>query len=238
MRSGLASRTLFWRIILHIVFSMPFEPKERKARFTMAVSSHVCVCLTFQLFFLFFIALYTTLSPHACAQVRLPLCDQLAHWGYAPRLVGLMKQAIDAGALGTPLVSSLRLIHQIGERPLCIEVLAASTQNLISQLVRLLVPDLHPDTAFVVETMLRLFKFGAGGSAHGYENLVAAALGAQLPNVLMDQVLENPKLQTEVVDPAATKVFVCIFMYTYILGGSEKVHLFLFRHALCSGLVQ
>lgn len=147
----------------------------------------------------------TSLSP-SCRQVRLPLCDQLAHWGYAPRLVGLLKNAIDVGALGTPVVSSLRLIHQIGERPLCIEVLAASTQNLISQLVRLLVPDLHPDTAFVVETMLRLFKFGSGGSAHGYANLVAAALAAQLPNVLMDQVLENPKLQTEVVDPAATKV--------------------------------
>jgi hypothetical protein len=138
--------------------------------------------------------------------VRLPLCDQLARWGYAPRLVSLLQQSIDVGLLGTPAVSCARLVHQISERPLCVEALAAAEPNLVLQLVRLLAPDLHKDAAFVVEALLRLFKGGRGGAAHGYENLVAAALGVQLPSVLMDQVLENPKLQTDVVDPAATKV--------------------------------
>lgn len=47
-------------------------------------------------------------------KVRLPLTDQLARWGYAPRVVNLLKRAQDVGALGSPSVSALRLLHQVG----------------------------------------------------------------------------------------------------------------------------
>ncbi len=104
-------------------------------------------------------------------KVRLPLCDQLASWGYTPRLVALLKTAVDVGALGAPAISCVRVIHQVSEATQCIEALVASEDGVLVQLLRLLRPTLCKDTAFVVETIKRMFIHGKG-EAHGYEMLV------------------------------------------------------------------
>jgi hypothetical protein len=104
-------------------------------------------------------------------KVRLPLCDQVAQWGYAPRLIALLKSAVDVGALGAPAISCVRIIHQISETPLCIETLVASGDGVLVQLLRLLRPTLCKDAAFIVETLKRMFIHGRG-EARGYEMLV------------------------------------------------------------------
>ena len=75
-------------------------------------------------------------------KVRLPLCDQLTHWGYAPRLVTLLKTAVDVGARGVPAVSCVRIIHQVSEAPLCIEGLVACEDGVLVQLLRHIRPTL------------------------------------------------------------------------------------------------
>jgi hypothetical protein len=137
-------------------------------------------------------------------KVRLPLTDQVATWGYVPRIVSLLKQSQDCGALGVPCVSALRLIHVIAERPTCIEALVSAPDQVLVQMLRLLKPKMTKDAAFVVEAFLRMFKFGKD-SAHGYEVLVQAAIAVSLPTVILNDVLESDQL-ADVVDPAATKV--------------------------------
>jgi len=137
-------------------------------------------------------------------KVRLPLTDQVASWGYVPRIVTLLKDTQDCGALGVPNVSALRLVHVIAERPACIEALVSAPDQVLVQMLRLLKPKMSKDAAFIIEAFLRMFRFGKD-SAHGYEVLVQAAIAVSLPTVILNDVLESEQL-AGVVDPAAAKV--------------------------------
>jgi len=109
----------------------------------------------------------TTAIVYLC-KVRDTLCDKLSQWGYVTRCVVLMPSVLEKGLVGSPLQSIVRLLHVAANSLTNVEVLAISGnseghEGFVDYSLRSLVKDnLHPDSAFILEMMKKVFEKALG----------------------------------------------------------------------------
>ena len=109
----------------------------------------------------------TNASVYLC-KVRTNLCDKLSQWGYMGRCLSFLESTLTRELLGTPLLSVMRLLHvAVGRRP-NVEALIVSGQNdqmhgIVTFTMQAVGTErLHPDAAFMVEMLKKLFADALG----------------------------------------------------------------------------
>lgn len=116
--------------------------------------------------------LVTTASVYIC-KTRDSLCDKLAPWGYMTRCVSFLPDVLEKELLGTPLLSIVRLLHVASNRLSNVEVLAVTGngeghQGFVDHLIRALGKErLHPDCAFMIDLLKKVFEKGLGHMKKG-----------------------------------------------------------------------
>ena len=120
-------------------------------------------------------------------KVRESLCDKLAEWGYIPRAIAILDRVLKRDLLGTPLVALIRLLHVAADRMANVEAVASVTDHdrrsgIVDSIIRAIGREtLHPDSSFMVETLLKTYKVALG-------DIGKAAVGATIPyggNIVM-----------------------------------------------------
>jgi hypothetical protein len=104
----------------------------------------------------------TDASVYLC-KVRTNLCDKLSQWGYMGRCLAFLEDILSRQLLGTPLLSVMRVLHVAVHRRKNTEALIISGQNdrlygivpFTKQAIG--ADELHPDTAFIIDLLKRLF---------------------------------------------------------------------------------
>mmetsp|Transcript_6988 Transcript_6988/g.16332 ORF Transcript_6988/g.16332 Transcript_6988/m.16332 type:complete len:3227 (-) Transcript_6988:18-9698(-) len=125
----------------------------------------------------------TDASVYLC-KVRVNLCDKLSQWGYMGRSLSFLDQVLMQELYGTPLLSVMRLLHVSVSRRKNVEALIISGQNDatngIVAFTKLAVSSngLHPDSAFMIDMLKRLFLDALGDvkNANGLQK--SAPVGA------------------------------------------------------------
>ncbi|KAI2510862.1 protein of unknown function (DUF4339) [Fragilaria crotonensis] len=111
--------------------------------------------------------LVTSAAVYLC-KVRETLCDKLAEWGYMARSIHLMHEALTAEMIGAPLLSIVRLLHVASNRMANVEMMAISGSGsgfdgLVDYTIQAIGSEsLHPDCAFIVEMLKKVFKVALG----------------------------------------------------------------------------
>lgn len=111
--------------------------------------------------------LVTSASVYVC-KVRESLCDKLSEWGYMTSSLVLMKDVVTAEMFGAPLLSIIRLLHVASNRMANVEMLAVAGSGtgfdgLVDCTMQAIgLESLHPDSAFIVEMLKKVFKLALG----------------------------------------------------------------------------
>jgi hypothetical protein len=109
----------------------------------------------------------TNASVYLC-KVRTNLCDKLSQWGYMSRCLSFLEDILARELFGTPLLSVMRVLHVAVNRRPNVEALIVSGKNdqlhgivtFATQAIGTV--NLHPDTAFIVEMLKKLFLDALG----------------------------------------------------------------------------
>lgn len=111
--------------------------------------------------------LVTSATVYLC-KVRANLCDKLAEWGYITKSVAFMKDVLIAEMIGAPLLSIIRLLHVASNRMPNVEMIAVAGSGsgfdgIVDYTMQAIGSDsLHPDCAFIVEMLKKVFKLALG----------------------------------------------------------------------------
>ena len=128
------------------------------------------------------------------------LIAQLVSWGFMGKVAQMAKRAMDQGAVGVPLVSCIRVIHQICESVVCMEALIKANFDMILMFKKILKP-IPRDAGFITEALKKIFLT----KAHARYKLFESAMDIRLVEFLVEEVLESPEINNAV-DASATKV--------------------------------
>ena len=95
------------------------------------------------------------------------LCDKLSDRGILAKALGFLEKMTSEGFLGTPLESTVRILHVSTGRMKNVEALAvcrtASARGLVSLMLSAIgTDDLHKNSDFMIETLLRTYKTALG----------------------------------------------------------------------------
>jgi hypothetical protein len=111
--------------------------------------------------------LVTSATVYLC-KVRANLCDKLAEWGYIKKSLAFMKDALITEMIGAPLLSIIRLLHVASNRMANVEMIAVAGsgsgfEGIVDYTMQAIGSDsLHPDCAFIVEMLKKVFKLALG----------------------------------------------------------------------------
>ncbi|CAJ1946333.1 unnamed protein product [Cylindrotheca closterium] len=125
----------------------------------------------------------TDASVYLC-KVRVNLCDKLSQWGYMGRSLSFLDQVLMQELYGTPLLSVMRLLHVSVSRRKNVEALIISGQNDatngIVAFTKLAISSnrLHPDSAFMIDMLKRLFLDALGDIKNSNGLQTSALVGA------------------------------------------------------------
>ncbi|KAL3930367.1 MAG: hypothetical protein SGBAC_011798 [Bacillariaceae sp.] len=125
----------------------------------------------------------TDASVYLC-KVRVNLCDKLSQWGYMGRCLSFLDGLLLQELYGTPLLSVMRLLHVSVSRRKNVEALIISGQNDatngIVAFTKLAVSSngLHPDCAFMIDMLKRLFVDALGDTKNVNGSQKSASMGA------------------------------------------------------------
>jgi len=105
--------------------------------------------------------LVTSASVYLC-KLHSYLCIKLAQWGYMCRAIGFLQTSVTSKLIGTPLLSAIRLIHVAALERDNVEAIALvedseGKHGFVEGIMKAIDKDhLHPDSAFMVETLNRV----------------------------------------------------------------------------------
>jgi hypothetical protein len=111
--------------------------------------------------------LVTNASVYLC-KVRPNLCDKLAQWGYMARCLSFLDEILSRALVGAPLLSVMRLLHVAANRRANVEALIVAGKNdrmhgIVAFTVKAIgSEDLHPDTAFMIEMLNKVYADALG----------------------------------------------------------------------------
>jgi len=97
------------------------------------------------------------------------LCDNLAQWGYVPSALAFLHRTCSLNLRGTPMVSTLKVIHQASTRTCNIKALATLSDlngkmGIVDGIMKACGNGkLHRELSLMVETLKFIFNFVVGG---------------------------------------------------------------------------
>ena len=110
----------------------------------------------------------TTTAVVFVCKVKESRCDKLAEWGYIPRVIASLDRVLKRELYGTPLVSIIRVLHVAADRVGNVDAIASVTDHnrtsgIVDSIIRAIGKEsLHPDSSFMVETLLKTYKIALG----------------------------------------------------------------------------
>ena len=123
------------------------------------------------------------------------LIDHVLTWGFADRGTTLLKRALDGGKRGVPVLSVIRILHELAVNVEVSEALASSKGNVILQLRRALHPSdsltvtqFPSDSAIVAELLKKILRFANRPTLASF---CSAALSCALPELLIINVISR-----------------------------------------------
>jgi hypothetical protein len=123
--------------------------------------------------------------------------DHLLGWGFVHTLTDLLRRAIDMGRRGAPVISVVRLLHQLVSRTDTVDNLSSAPTDVIRELTRSLndnsnspqvKPSLNKESAFMMELLKKIYQCAA---QRGMMVFVQMGMQASLPNFILDNVLAS-----------------------------------------------
>lgn len=171
-----------------------------------------------------------------CAVKNEPsLVDHLLSWGFVHTLVDLLKRAVSTGKRGGPMVSVVRIMHQLisSNQADVVDNLASAKTDIVEQLYLCLddqganfsVDDsyvcvLPPDSALVVELLKKVFQ---AYYSRFLPQFVQMAMKCGLPNFLLDHVLGAPQeALVKVNSPSALKIHTVDLLKAIVAAANEE----------------
>ena len=111
--------------------------------------------------------LVTSACVYQC-KVRDSLCDKLGQWGYMERSMTFLDEILGRELYGSPLLSVMRLLHVASNRlsnveSICVSGRSDGKNSIVSYTMQAIGQEsLHPDTAFMVEMLKKVFTVALG----------------------------------------------------------------------------
>eukprot|EP00602_Paraphysomonas_sp_CaronLab_P011509 CAMPEP_0185040382 /NCGR_PEP_ID=MMETSP1103-20130426/38364_1 /TAXON_ID=36769 /ORGANISM="Paraphysomonas bandaiensis, Strain Caron Lab Isolate" /LENGTH=2494 /DNA_ID=CAMNT_0027579655 /DNA_START=336 /DNA_END=7820 /DNA_ORIENTATION=+ len=125
--------------------------------------------------------------------------DHLLSWGFTHKLFELLQRAVDKGRVGVPVVSVVRLLHELADRAAAVDSIAGAPVDPMRVLVRSLnisgdpsKVELPKEATVIVELLKKIFQCMA---AQCLPEFVGMAMRAKLPMFLLDNVVGATKDQ-------------------------------------------
>lgn len=145
-----------WTHEIQIYFNSDLAGEEKKSTSSALVDANQDI-----------LQLVTSACVYLC-KVRAPLCDKLGQWGYMERSMTFLDEILGRELYGSPLLSVVRLLHVSANRmtnveSICVAGGSDGKCSIVDYTIRSIGREsLHPDTAFILEMLKRVFTIALG----------------------------------------------------------------------------